>query len=563
MHHYYTGEKNHQILISLLKQHNIKNVVASPGTANTCLIGSIQDDPFFNIISAVDERSAAYIACGLSREKGEPVVLSCTGATASREYMPALTEAFYSKLPILVVTSSQPSNRVGHLIAQVTDRSTPPSDVTKISVELPTVRNSDDEWQCTISANKAILELFRHGGGPAHINLITAYSYSEEVSLTHKELVSARKIERYEVGSELPSISCGKVGIFVGSHAMWEDKLLSLVEDFCSKYNAVVFCDHTSNYYGKYKNFYPLSINQACLAKERIPAYNLELCIHIGEVCGEEGASSMIKSRETWRVSPDGEIRDYFRNLSKVFEMSELLFFKHYCDMGQVRENTFIKECDDKNDSLKKVLNEQVDNIPMSNVWIAQKTAGLIPEKSCVTLSILNTLRTWNYAEFKNTVHVLCPTGGFGIDGIPSISIGASLANTDKLSFCIVGDLAFFYDMNSLGNRFVGNNLRILMVNNGCGVEFKKSYSLAYSLLGEDVNPYVAAKGHFGNKSPELVKHYASDLGFKYICASTKKEFEKNLPTFVSTESAESIVFEVFVSDADEVEALNIVHNRK
>lgn len=196
MHHYYTGEKNHQILISLLKQHNIKNVVASPGTANTCLIGSIQDDPFFNIISSVDERSAAYIACGLSREKGEPVVLSCTGATASREYMPALTEAFYSKLPILVVTSSQPSNRVGHLIAQVTDRSTPPSDVTKISVELPTVRNSDDEWQCTISANKAILELFRHGGGPAHINLITAYSYSEEVSLTHKELVSARKIER-------------------------------------------------------------------------------------------------------------------------------------------------------------------------------------------------------------------------------------------------------------------------------------------------------------------------------------------------------------------------------
>ena len=82
-------------------------------------------------------------------------------------------------------------------------------------------------------------------------------------------------------------------------------------------------------------------------------------------------------------------------------------------------------------------------------------------------------------------------------------------------------------------------------------------------MLGEDVNPYVAAKGHFGNKSPELVKHYASDLGFKYICASTKKEFEKNLPTFVSTESAESIVFEVFVSDADEVEALNIVHNRK
>lgn len=563
MRHYYTGEKNHQILISLLKQHNIKNIIASPGTANACLIGGIQDDPFFNIISAVDERSAAYIACGLSREKGEPVMLSCTGATASREYMPALTEAFYSKLPILVVTSSQPSNRVGHLVAQVTDRSTPPKDVVKFSVELSTVHNLEDEWQCTISANKAILELFRHGGGPAHINLITAYSYSKEMSLTHKELMKARKIERYELESSLPQIPCGKIGIFVGSHSMWDAELSNSVEEFCNKYNAVVFCDHTSNYYGKYKNLYPLAINQSHIAKERIPAYQLDLCIHIGEICGEEGASSMIKSKETWRVSPDGEIRDYFKNLSKVFEMSETAFFKYYCARGQFKENTFIVECNNNNNSLKKVLNEQIDIIPLSNVWIAQKIANLIPEGSSVTLSILNTLRTWNYAEFKNDVYVHCPTGGFGIDGIPSIAIGASLANKDKLSFCIVGDLAFFYDMNSLGNRFVGNNLRILMVNNGCGVEFKKTYSLAYRLLGEDVDSYIAAKGHFGNKSLELVKHYASDLGFKYLSASTKDEFEKNLATFVSSEYKHSIVFEVFISDKDEVKALNIVHNRE
>ena len=99
MANYYTNEKNAQIVISLLKQHGIKKVVVSPGATNVTFVGSVQQDPFFEIYSSVDERSAAYIACGLSAESGVPVVLSCTGATASRNYLPGLTEAFYRKLP--------------------------------------------------------------------------------------------------------------------------------------------------------------------------------------------------------------------------------------------------------------------------------------------------------------------------------------------------------------------------------------------------------------------------------------------------------------------------------
>ena len=91
----YTNEIHTQILIALLKAHGIRKVVASPGATNICFVASIQNDPYFEIYSSVDERSAAYIACGLSAESGEAVVLSCTGATASRNYIPALTEAFY------------------------------------------------------------------------------------------------------------------------------------------------------------------------------------------------------------------------------------------------------------------------------------------------------------------------------------------------------------------------------------------------------------------------------------------------------------------------------------
>ena len=93
----YTDERNAQILISLMKKNGIKKVVASPGATNICFVASLQYDPYFEIYSAADERSAAYIACGLAAESGETVALSCTGATSSRNYMPALTEAYYRK----------------------------------------------------------------------------------------------------------------------------------------------------------------------------------------------------------------------------------------------------------------------------------------------------------------------------------------------------------------------------------------------------------------------------------------------------------------------------------
>lgn len=119
----YSNEKNSQILIALLKKHNIRTVIASPGTTNINFVASLQHDKHFQIFSSVDERSAAYMACGMAAETLEPVVLSCTGATASRNYVPALTEAFYRKLPILAVTSTQHIGNIGQLIPQVIDRS--------------------------------------------------------------------------------------------------------------------------------------------------------------------------------------------------------------------------------------------------------------------------------------------------------------------------------------------------------------------------------------------------------------------------------------------------------
>ena len=130
----YTDEENIQILISLLKAHNIKRCILSPGTSCISIVGSIQNDDYFIKYSCVDERSACYMACGLAAESKEPVALVCTGATASRNYIPGLTEAYYRKLPIIAITASQHFGRIGQNIPQIIDRSKELNDIVKLSV---------------------------------------------------------------------------------------------------------------------------------------------------------------------------------------------------------------------------------------------------------------------------------------------------------------------------------------------------------------------------------------------------------------------------------------------
>ena len=139
--------------------------------------------------------------------------------------------------------------------------------------------------------------------------------------------------------------------------------------------------------------------------------------------------------------------------------------------------------------------------------------------------------------------------------------IGASLVHPDKLYFCVAGDLAFFYDMNVLGNRHVGRNVRILLVNNGKGTEFRNYFHNGAD-FGEEADKFIAAGGHYGNKSHQLVRHYAEDLGYEYLSADTKEEYLQNLERFLTPEITERpMLFEVFTTNEDESEAIRMMRN--
>ena len=244
---------------------------------------------------------------------------------------------------------------------------------------------------------------------------------------------------------------------------------------------------------------------------------------------------------EHWRIAQDGELIDTYDKLTKVFACSERFFFERFSGDLNCDHSYF--------DTIKKALNEiHTDlELPFSNVWIAQFLHGKLPEKSVVQFSILNSLRVWNFYDLHPSIQCYSNVGAFGIDGGMSTLIGQSILQ-DNLCFMVIGDLAFYYDMNSIGIRHIRNNLRILLINNNGGIEFKYS-----KVNNKDTDRYIAAGNHFKN-----AQDWAIACGFKYIATTNKAQFCEAANEFIRT-SDQPILLEAFVSDLDEADAYDII----
>ncbi|RGU84425.1 2-succinyl-5-enolpyruvyl-6-hydroxy-3-cyclohexene-1-carboxylate synthase [Bifidobacterium adolescentis] len=553
----YTDARNAQLVIALLKEYGIRNIIASPGTTNVPFVYSVQNDSFFKVYSAIDERSAAYMACGLAAESGKPVVLSCTGATASRDYMPGLTEAFYRKLPVLALTSMHFTEDIGNLSTQILDRSVIPNDIARYHTSLEMIENERMAKDEELRINIALSELTRDGGGPVAVQLITDGNYTfSATSLPKVNRINRFLPEKISEWPELPDNA--KIAVLLGAHRTFSATESEMLEHFVETHDAVVFSDISSGYHGKFAFGSAL----ACIQLQNNPirsAFEPDLVIHVGEMTGDYNTMGFLTGLNcpVWRVSLDGEFRQHFARLENVFQCSNEFFFSHYASNKHV-ESGYRTKWENYDIQLRKRMPE----FPFSNIWMAQQLHSMIPAGSIVHSAILSSLSSWDYFPLSKDVRSSANVGGFGIDGCTSTLIGASLSS-HELCFCITGDLAFFYDMNSLGCREIGPNLRILLINNGLGMTFKLSNHVG-SQIGPSANIFIAAEGHnaaaksvTGNQSP--ARAWAESLGFKYLSASSKEEFNAAKDIFTSKDSEAPILFECFTHEEDERTARDLI----
>ena len=536
----YTDDKNAQVVLALLKKYNIKKIVVSPGTTNVPIARAVQFDPFFEVYSAVDERGAAYLAGGLAFASCEPVVISCTGATASRDYIPGLTEAYYRGLPVIAITSQHHSPMYSDLMPQVTDRRVSQNDVKRFAAILPVIKDDEDYRACVQLLNEAFYTATRRDAGPVHINLPVSNMYS----FTTPKLPDVQKIEVYDAEdfpeNELMNALQGKrVAVFIGSHKPFDAETAAAIESFAAGLNAPVFCDHTANYTGKNRVLSAVAGDLADL--KLLP----DIVIDLGSVSGDYSASRLFRGRRVWRISEDRKFhnRHGAEIVENLFFCSERFFFKTMQKAGGAKPYySAIRDA---------VAGAKLPMLPLSNIYACSQISKRLPKNSYLHLGILNSLRSMNFFELDPSIAVSCNVGGFGIDGALSTALGQSLADPKRMSFCVLGDLAFFYDMNALGNRHVGNNLRILLINNNRGVEFRLNANLE-RLWGSDTDELIAAHGHFGS-----AKSWAESMGFAYLRAETKEAFDGQIDAFCDPERfRQPVVFEVFTNAEDEQAAL-------
>lgn len=534
----YTELKPYQMIIGMLKKYNIKHCVLSAGSRNVPFVHSVEEDSFFKCYSVVDERSAGYFALGLSQELNEPVVISCTSSTATCNYWPPVAEAYYQNVPLIVLTSDRNPSMLGQWEDQMIDQVGMYDRHVKKSVNLPIINDEDDIYYCERLINEAFLELKHNGGGPVHIN-VPMKSYNNSFNI--KELPEVKRIDRTTMQDD-ESIwnfkieklkNANNIMVVCGQKSYVSEELNNSIKSFFEKFNCVIVSEHMSNIVLKESLNLNVVMDARYVTTKKASEFIPDIIISFGGnvFSGiKEQLRKFYKQTEHWVIQEDGRVVDTFKSISNIFECSPEIFFN---------------KCNELNNGKNKYtyynkLKEYVDGIvypefEYSNVYAIQETVKRIPENSILHLSINNSIRIANFFKLNDNVKVYANIGTHGIDGCLSSFLGQAIA-TDKNAYLIIGDLAYFYDMNATRLRHINKNVHILLINNEGGSEFY--FNRMWKNEKSDL--------HTTARHKDIAKGWVETNNFQYLSAHDKKSLEEALTTFFREDNEKPVFLEVF-----------------
>jgi len=541
----YSSLQNVQILVAMLKKKGIKSIVCSPGNSHNAILRSLEEDSYFKTYNIVDERSAAFFACGLIQELNEPVAICCTAGTAATNYLTGVTEAYRRNLPMIVITADKNPYYLAQHEDQMIDQISIFDSVTKYNCSLPIIKDKKDVWYCNRIINEAFLEMDHHGSGPIKINVVIEEGMlAIGSSFQCKELPEVKLINRYDLSRErsasvekVKQLQNKKVLVLCGQETNNNSKIEKLITKVFRKYNCVFATDKLSNLHSEGTfEIARVDVGLTEIKEELMP----DVVISIG---GNTAINFKFKLKNTdkkfehWIVNEEGRVADPFKRLTTIFEGSPEEFLCCLNDaVSEVSEHSYYSAWEMQKSRFL------IPEFEFSNLYSVKRLMEDMPQNSILNLGNSTTIRIAQYFDINPKIKIYCNRGVNGIDGCVSTFVGQS-AMTDKLSFLIVGDLTFFYDMNALWNRYLGNNVRIMMNNNEGAALFHFNQGLLnYPTLNENV---AAQHG-------TSAKGWAKSLGIKYISAKNKEEFETGLKEFISLDANQPILFEVFSDKAQD-----------
>ena len=520
-----------QILTDLFKQHHVKHIVFSPGSRNAPLVIGFRNDNYFETKTVIDERSAAFIALGMAQQLQEPVAICSTSGSATLNYAPAICEAYYQKIPLLILTADRPPEWIDQGEGQSINQHAIYHNYIEGSFNFPVDENPDTSWQAGRITNEAI-NLSKKSSRPVHINLpFREPLYQTESSTSKRKKTELCKIERIIGEDEIIKIAnkwnqSQKKLILCGLMPQ-NDSLNEALSSFSKDPSTIILTETTANLQAD--NFIP------CIDRtlERIigePQMIPEIVVTIGGPIISKKIKSLFRKynpSEHWHIEPTEATMDVFTSLTKIIPVDPAYFFNTLKDKTQIIQSSFQKIWMDQYHQSKKNHDDFIKSIEWSDLKAHQLIHEHIPEKANFQMGNSTAVRYVQLFEYKKDIQFNGNRGVSGIDGSTSTAMGAALVN-DKLTLLVTGDLSFVYDINAFWNKTHPDNLKIIVVNNNGGGIFK-------IIPGPFSTPY--GKEHFEAENPANLKHLAQAHNIEFLSANDIETTNKALKDLFNSRS--------------------------
>lgn len=529
-----------RILATLLRDYGVKHIVLSPGGRDVPLVRMFEyNEDQFILHSVTDERSAAYFGLGIAAQTRQPVACVCTSGTAASNYLPAVTEAYYTGIPLIVITADRKEVYLNHGEDQTIPQRHIYDGVVKKSVTLPESSGYMAEYQTRRDISDCILESTHNGFGPVHINIsIDNIAIGERLPRIHWKLLPfiyphIMRVSSHDKDSEIMRwvnclINSDRILLVYGQNFAPTAEQKKYIEAFASKFNCAIVTDFISNLDCAY-SLKPYNMLQEISNKEFNEQLSPDILITVG---GKRLMNDPLTFKvrgglgniRHWSVVPDGKVKDFYFRLTSVIEASQDFFFRWFSEhAGNIHNNGVYYD-------IWKKMTERYNAPEVKNYnshYIQSRFIPAVPKHSILHLGVGQSFYDTRRYSLNETVDVFCNMGTNGIDGCTSTFMGQCAVIKDRLCFLLVGDLSFFYDMNSIWNKTLSKNIRILLVNNN-GTDL---------LRGNNLKNITSVHN-------TCAQNWVESVGFEYICAKTKEEFDEKLNYFISNEPQRAVFFE-------------------
>ena len=540
-------------LARLMKDHGIKHLIVSPGSRNAPIVSVFCNDPFFNCLVIVDERSAAFFAFGMALSLQKPVAIVCTSGSAALNYAPAIAEAYYQKVPLLVLTADRPVEWIDQGDGQTIRQKDVFRNYIKASVELPErIHSSDDLWYNDRLISEAINAASYPVAGPVHLNMpFTEPLYGFSLKTEHQpkavNLINIRHIlpaNELKTLNEIWKNSKGKMILVGQQHPTHTTR--QWLEKLAQDPSVVLLSETTSNL--NHPSFIQTIDRCLSVIGKDVKSFEPDLLISFGGHIVSKKIKAFLRQAEVkhhWHIDPVDFEMDTFQHLTTGIPMDPADFLEAFVPILPEGSGDFAKKWKSANDCSKVLHQDFLSAASWSDIVAFGEIFKALPSTYALHLANSTPVRYAQLFDFEREIKCFSNRGTSGIDGCTSTAAGACFANAEP-SLLITGDLAFFYDSNALWNNYLNPLFRIIVINNQGGGIFRFIDGPSETGLLEC---YFEARHHTSANS------LAEMNQLDYLTASDLDELKEQLPRFFAP-SQKAVILEINTPPEDSSEQL-------